>query len=323
MVVIGIDLGGTKLSSALFSPDGAMKDKTITVLEERKGKDVGILILRTIYNLLKKTDKEVISIGISVPGIYNPDTGCVWAPNIPGWEKYPLLDEIITGMKTENIGVTIDSDRSCYILGETWLGAARGYASAIFLAVGTGIGAGIMVHGNVVRGWNGCAGSAGWLALDRPYEPEYNRCGCFEYHASGEGIARKAREMLSEDTRYDGILCKKDTDEINTYDVFDAYTKKDPIAIKILDESIKYWGMAVANLVSLFDPEIIVLGGGIFGPAAQFLSRIRHEAMKWAQPVSGRNVKLSVSMLGNDAGLIGAARLAILMDSKNSGVSKK
>ncbi len=115
----------------------------------------------------------------------------------------------------------IDSDRACYILGEVWQGSAKGCKDAVFLAVGTGIGAGILVEGKVMRGSNDIAGAIGWLALDRPFQQKYISCGCFEYHASGEGLAKVAKELVAQNP--DGILSAKNIDEITARDVFHAY----------------------------------------------------------------------------------------------------
>jgi len=209
------------------------------------------------------------------------------------------------------VPVKIDSDRTCYILGEAWRGAAQGCDDAIFLAVGTGIGAGILSNGRIVRGSNDIAGAIGWLALDRPYEKKYDSCGCFEHHASGEGIAKVARELLVSQKEYGGVLRSKSADEITAHDVFAAYAANDPVAIKTLDIAVEFWGMTAANLVSLFNPEKIIFGGGVFGPALRFLDAIYAEAKRWAQPISITQVKFAGSELGSDAGLYGAGYLAL------------
>jgi len=258
---------------------------------------------------IAETSDEVKAIGICVPGISYKETGKVWAPNIPGWEDYPLLDEI-RGSVPGKIHVEIDSDRACYILGEKWQGAARGLKDAIFLAVGTGIGAGIMINETVLRGSHDIAGAIGWLALNRPYKEEYRSCGCFEYNASGEGLAKVARDLLREQDNK-SFLSKKNKEEITARDVFDAYAQGDTVAVAVIKNAIGYWGMTVANLVSLFNPEMIIFGGGVFGPALQFLDQIYEESVKWAQPISIKQVKLSGSELGSDAGLIGAGYLAL------------
>ena len=311
MTAIGVDLGGTKLASAVFQPDGTMVHKKIVPLENRTGKDVGFLISSQIQRLMEICNNQVTSIGISVPGISYAGTGTVWAPNIPGWDNYPLFDEIQSILKSRNTKIKVDSDRSCYILGETWQGVAQGCKDAIFLSVGTGIGAGIMIDGQILHGSADIAGCAGWMAIDRPYRGDYKKCGCLEYLASGNGIANATRKLLSTDLKYNGELKKEDSRNLTSHDVFAAYKNNDPIAVKVIHDCIELWGMCVANLVSLFNPEMIILGGGVFGPAAQFLEEIRLEALKWAHPVGMTVVSLEISILGDDAGLIGAGRLAI------------
>jgi glucokinase len=314
MSVIGVDLGGTKLALALFSDDGTVVVRRTAPLAGRRGEEVGELIateLRTLLATPEAAADAPAAIGIAVPGIYRSATGRVWAPNIPGWDDYPLRDEIIAALGapaalTPGAGplpsapvVRVDSDRACAILGEAWCGTARGARDAIFIAVGTGIGAGILVNGAVVRGARDIAGAVGWLALDRQYRPGYSAMGCFEYHAAGPGLARAAAQL------------RGGTDEVTTAAVFEAYDAGDPVATRVIDDAVAIWGMAVANLVSTFDPEIVVFGGGVFGPAGRFLPRIRAEAERWAQPLSMPHVRLAVSSLGNDAVLFGAGHLAL------------
>ncbi|MDZ7337220.1 MAG: ROK family protein [candidate division KSB1 bacterium] len=312
-VALALDLGGTKLAAALFTQEGKLVHKQVVPLQGRVGGAVGELIREQIVLLLgvaKEQGYAPRALGVSVPGIAYAASGHVWAPNIPGWEDYPLREEIQTVPAAHALAVTIDSDRAAYIVGETWQGAAKGCKNAIFLAVGTGIGAGILVDGKVLRGHRDVAGAIGWMALDRPYRPEYKSCGCFEYYASGEGIARLAREMVAHDATYQGALRAKSLDLLTAPDVFAAYAAGDPLAARVFDECVAFWGMAVANLVSLFNPERIVFGGGVFGPAVQFLDRIAAEARLWAQPISITQVHLVASALGGEAGLYGAARLA-------------
>jgi glucokinase len=314
MPVIAFDLGGTKLAAALFSDDGDILFSQIVELEKKKGTEVVDLILKQSDLLLTKAGEQqvtVSSLGICVPGIAYEKTGRVWAPNIAGWEDYPLPDELRTGLKDKNIKISIDSDRACYILGEVWKGNARDCDNAIFLSVGTGIGAGILVNGQVLRGTNDIGGAIGWMALNKPYEEKYAACGCFEYNASGEGIVKVARELITGGRFTESILLKKTPGSLTAKDIFTAYNAKDKLAIAVIGNAIEYWGMAVANLVSLFNPEKIIFGGGVFGPALQFLDAIYEEAKKWAQPISIRQVVLEKSALGNEAGLYGAGYLVL------------
>jgi glucokinase len=309
MIVLAADLGGTKLSLAVFTGEGAILFKESIALNQRAGNEAGQLITSSIKKILleqKQQGNIIHSIGIAVPGISRKKIGTVWAPNIRGWENYPLLEEVkkISG----EIPVNIDSDRACYILGESWKGNAKGCRDAIYLAVGTGIGAGIIINGSVLNGAHDIAGAIGWMALQKPFEEKYISCGCFEYHASGEGLVNVAKEII-ESNNYTSDLSKLNT--IRAQDIFLAYEKDDPVAIAVIKQAIQFWGMAIANLVSLFNPEKIILGGGVFGPAVKFIPDIKKEANKWAQPVSMQHVNIEASLLGGDAGLHGAALLAL------------
>jgi len=309
MIVLAIDLGGTKLSCAVFTGEGTILHKETTALNNSTGKEVGQLITSSIKKLFsaQKDEGNIInSIGIAVPGISHKKSGTVWAPNISGWKNYPLLQEVKE--ISNEIPVSIDSDRACYILGESWKGNAKGCSDAIYLAVGTGIGAGILVNGSVLHGAYDIAGAIGWMALDRPFEDKYISCGCFEYHASGEGLTKVAREIIQSNNRTSEL---SKLVAITARDIFSAYEKNDAVAIAVIKQAIEFWGMAIANLVSLFNPEKIILGGGVFGPAIKFISGIREEASKWAQPVSMQQVSIEASALGSDAGLYGAALVAL------------
>jgi glucokinase len=312
MALLGIDLGGTKLALAIFTDDGKVLFKESVPLGSRKGPEVGKYITEMINRFMHSPvlqGNTINSIGISVPGISHISTGTVWAPNIPGWTEYPLLQEIRT--VCGGIQVTIDSDRACYILGELWQGNARGCRDAIFLSVGTGIGAGILINGEILRGSHDIAGCIGWMALERPFDNQYVSCGCFEHYASGEGIAKVAMAFLKEQKNYNGELKAKSNKKITSHDVFLAYDRGDPIAVRVIQLCIEYWGMAVANLVSLFNPEKIIFGGGVFGPGIPLIPAIKKEAAKWAQPISINQVSLDVSGLGGDAGVYGAGFLAL------------
>src|SRR3954452_14464318 len=140
MPVAGIDLGGIKLAVAAFSDDGTLLYRNAVPLACRTGSDGGALIASQVADLAKNHGCDAA--GVCIPGLYRASKGTVWAPNIPGWDDYPLLDEL-RALSGGTHAVAIDSDRAACILGETWRGAAQGARDAIFLAAGTGIGAGI------------------------------------------------------------------------------------------------------------------------------------------------------------------------------------
>ncbi len=317
MVTIGIDLGGTKVVGAVFDSNGNILNKAFCLLEGRSGKEVGMLVKDVINKLLNSPDyssSQIAAIGACVPGIANSKTGKVWAPNIPGWDDYPLQKEIEEHIDNTKVKVSVASDRTCYILGETWRGNAKGCDDAIFVAVGTGIGVGILTDGRILHGHSDIVGATGWMALQKPYLEEYKTYGCFESHASGTGIALQAQKLLkSNDSTYkSSILHQKEVDIITSHDIFAAYDKNDTLAKHVIDSAIELWGMASANYVSLFNPAKIIWGGGVFGPAVKFIDRIYEEACRWAQPISIKQVSFEPSALSGDAGLLGAGHLAML-----------
>lgn len=306
MAILGLDLGATKLATAIFLPDGKLLFREITPLNGRTGHDVGALIQNQVKKQLKSF--SIDSIGVSVPGISRDKTGTVWAPNIPGWEDFPLLKVIREVAPTQAIAV--ESDRACSIFGEQWQGNAKDSRHAIFIAVGTGIGAGIVDDGRLIKGAENIAGAVGWMALCRPFKSNYKPCGCFEYYASGAGIPKLTKEILDSESA-ESSLRTINSEKLTAYDVFNAYQANDPVALKVIKECVAFWGMASANLISIFNPETIIFGGGLFGPAVHLIEDIKAEASKWAQPISYTQAKFQASALGGDAAVYGAGYLAL------------
>ena len=187
MATIALDIGGTKIASAIFLSDGSMMFNRKRLLKGRTGHEVGKLaadILAKLLTVARKSRIQIDGVGVCIPGIVYSQTNRVWAPNIPGWDNYPLYEELRCVTPPE-VDIYIDSDRTCYMYGEMWQGAAKNCHSAVFIAVGTGIGAGIIIDGHVLHGASDIIGATGWMALQPPYKEDYKACGCFEYYASG------------------------------------------------------------------------------------------------------------------------------------------
>ncbi|MCL6268073.1 ROK family protein [Flagellimonas myxillae] len=312
--VIGIDIGGTKVSAALFEFGGSILKQEIEPVGQKKGKQlIGKIaeMALSLISIARDNNYEVNAIGACVPGIYNPSKKTVWAPNIPEWDQIPLWDELTELIEDPSIHLIIESDRSCYILGEVWQGCAKGCSDAIFLAVGTGIGAGILSKNVIISGASGVGGAIGWLGMEPPFSEHYQSCGNFEFYASGNGLVRSAIEVMDKPVGKGSSLREITRSQLTAQDIFKAYENQDRVAIEVINKAILYWGMAVANLVSIFNPEKVIFGGGVFGPAIQFFDQILEEAKKWAQPISMQEMSLEASNLGGNAGLFGAAYLAI------------
>lgn len=312
MAVIALDMGGTKIEGAVVLPDGTTALNCRNLLAGATGREVAEIAAATARKLIDEAhvlDIEVTAVGVCVPGIVYSETGTVWAPNVPGWECFPLHHFLTSALP--GLPVYIDSDRSCAIYGETWTGVAAEARNAVFFAVGTGIGLGIKIDGHVIHGHSDIAGAAGWMALQTPAELKYKACGCFEYYASGNGIGARARGLIRDGAEGCRLPGSKPVEQITSHDVFDAYDHGDAIATSVLHKAVKMWGMASANIVSLLNPEVIIWGGGVFGPAVRFIDDIRAEAALWAQPVAMGQVRYVASHASGNPILQGAAYIAL------------
>lgn len=314
MSIIAVDIGGTKIACAIFDSSRKMSHYNKNLLKGRTDHDVAKLIIKLVNKLIaiaERKDIPIQAIGICVPGIVYPQEGRVWAPNIPGWIRYPLVEVIKSNINVQSVPIFMESDRTCYLYGELWQGAAKGCHSAVFVAVGTGIGMGIMIDNRLLHGAGDIIGASGWMALQPPYLEEYDRCGCFEYYASGNGISDRAKDLIRAEKNYRGILRQKTIVRITSQDVFAALEEGDPMAQKVIDKAVEMWGMASANIVSLLNPQKIIWGGGVFGPATKLIPKIYEESAKWAQPIGIKQVSYEASQLQGNAGLYGAGYLAI------------
>ncbi|MCX6573435.1 MAG: ROK family protein, partial [Candidatus Aminicenantes bacterium] len=181
----------------------------------------------------------------------------------------------------------------------------------VFLAVGTGIGAGIISGGRILHGHEDIAGAVGWFGLDPRFKPEYAAMGSFEAEAAGNSVARKARARL-EQGRPSAMrdLAGGDLASVTAEIVAEAARRGDPAALEVVAEVVTYLAMGVANIVSILNPEVVVLGGGLFQAADIYLEPVRREFRRWAQPLAARAVRIEPSALGEDAGLYGCGKLA-------------
>jgi glucokinase len=290
---LAIDFGGTKVAFAVIDSDGAVLSHAKRPSHEGGAAVSFDTLLATASDTVRAaglTWVDVGAAGVAVPGVYNVATGRAWAPNLWGRGEVPLLGELRERLP---VRVVIDSDRSACVLGEVWQGAARGCTDVVFLAVGTGIGAGILSHGRLVRGSGGIAGAVGWFALDPRWRGDYGRMGSFEAEAAGPALARRLGAASAES-------------------VVEAARRGDPSARQAVSETVEWLAMGAANLISALDPQVVVLGGGLMQAGDLFLEPVRRAVRRWAQPIAVEQCRIELSRLGEDAALYGAARLAFL-----------
>jgi glucokinase len=290
--VMAIDLGGTKIAAALVSPDGKLSMRSSISVDARSVESPVNQIVELTRNLIHRQANKIEAAGIAVPGLVRRD-GTVWAPNLTGWTRMPLARRL---QRALGMPVIVESDRNASVLGEIWRGAAKGKDDAIVLMLGTGIGAGIWSGGRLVRGAHELSGCVGWMVVAEEYGTEGKQVGQLESLAAGPAIARRAR--------------RKDSREASAYEVAEAARRGDATAKKVYLDAGRLLGYGVANLVSLFDPEIVVITGGLAQASDLFLDVLRKAMRERAQPISGKQVRTIVSRLGADANLLGVARLA-------------
>jgi glucokinase len=287
--VWAVDIGGTKIAAARVTRTGRISDYAETATPSAGGYDV----VEAVVELLRQIPgKETGAIGADVPGLAYPD-GRVWAPNIPGWERMPLGPAL---RKRFRLPTLVESDRNAFVVGEAWKGAARHCRDVIFLAVGTGIGAGILSGGRLVRGHGELAGAVGWMALRDQYRPIYKSIGCFEALASGTGIGRAASREFGR--------------KLSARELAAWARQGNRKARKLLECAGHDLGLALANLVDVLNPEVIVMGGGVAAAGNLILDSARRTMKQWGQPLAVRQVRVVRSRLGVRAGLLGAAKLA-------------
>jgi glucokinase len=280
--VLAVDLGGTKTAIALVGEAGR-------IAEKRKLR-AARTFEATIAQIPASLANGAAAAGVVVPGICQPRTGNAWAPNLWDRDFHPLQDALEQRL---GLPIAIGSDRTGSVLAEQWLGVARGLRHVVFVAVGTGIGVGIVADGRPVEGAHGIAGAAGWMVVGGRWRPEYIKCGGWETEASGPAVARRAGMQSAEA-------------------VVAAAKAGNETAVEALHRTADYLALGIASLIGVLDPEMVVLGGGLMQASDLLLERIRSQALRWTQPIAAKVVKIEKTMLGEDAGLLGAARLAWL-----------
>jgi len=305
--VLAVDLGGTKVAVALLSPQGMILQRA----QEPTNQDGPIYLIAQIIRLLKGLLAEsqllinsIQGVGIGIPAVLASYTDFViWGPNLKGWRSVDLR-----GPLERELGcpVYVEYDGHTAVLGEWWQGAGQGYRSIAMIIVGTGIGGGLILDGKLYRGHDRLAGAAGWFALTTDANADDDRgqsIGHWESLAAGPGIAQRAVHLLAEYPT--SSLHAYAITAITAKVVFEAARKKDPLAFRVVQETARLIGLGVANVVSLVNPEIVVLGGSI-GCQPELLHPVQMVVTRWAQPASASSVKILLSQLGSDAGLYGA-----------------
>lgn len=313
--IIGVDLGGTKISAGALREDGrdAHGMRSITTQAELGAEGVVDRIVGLIEGVILDTinetgasRKDFLGIGLGAPGPLDREKGLVViAPNL-GWRDFPLRDRITSRL---GLPATLDNDANCATVGEWWLGAARGGRNVVGITIGTGIGGGLILNGELYHGSSDVAGEIGHTTID--VNGRHCKCGnygCLEAYASGPAIATRAREALvREDTAsllpsmVDGQL-----DRITAEVVYDAAKKGDALANEIVRDTARYLGAGIATLLNLFNPDVVVVAGGVTRAGEALFGPLRTEVRRRAFKPAVTAARIVPAELPGTAGVVGA-----------------
>jgi len=299
-LVAGVDIGGSHFSLALADEDGRFLGRASSPIRGDEGPDrILAMTAEAIQAALaeqQSSQEDLKAVGVAVPGFVDPETGVVGvASNLAGWTNVPVAEMLRRRFK---VPVTVDNDVNLAALGEMWRGAGRRRRHLLFVAPGTGIGAGIIIDGRLHRGAHHFAGEIGYCCPSPEYlDKDYGLLGCLETLASGPGLLRRARERLG------GRLPAGAT----ARDVFEMASAGDAEAAALCEETATLIGIAVGNVVAALDPEVVVFGGGLSREGEALLGRVREVVYRMV-PV---RPEIVVSALGDDAQLYGAVRAAL------------
>ena len=305
----GIDLGGTTVKLAFFDREGTLLDKwEIPTVKENNGAQILPDIAASVKKYLAEKNipnEDIIGIGMGVPGPVNGNGVINRCVNL-GWGVFNIHEEL---EKLTGFPVRAGNDANVAALGEYWKGGGKGYENVVMVTLGTGVGGGIILGGQVLHGSTGAAGEIGHLVAD-PHETEVCGCGkkgCAEQYCSATGIVRVAKKFLSEKEIPSAL---RDCENMTCKDVFDAAAAGDGAANEILEIVFNYMGRFIADICAVVNPQAVVIGGGVSKAGGVLTEGIRKYFDKYAfHAVKGAVFNLAT--LGNDAGAYGAFKLAL------------
>lgn len=315
MYYLGIDLGGTNIAVGLVDENLSIVKKTSTPTLATRPTDE---IVKDMADLCQKLCEEcgialsdVAACGIASPGTVNSETGVVeFSNNIP-MRDYPMAEKLAEFLGFDKI--FMDNDANAAALGETLAGAAKGASSAVMVTLGTGVGGGIVIDGKIYSGFNHAGAELGHIVIEKGGKPcTCGRKGCWEAYSSATGLIKMTREKL--ETTKDTVMwemIENDLDKISGRTAFNAMKLNgDKAGKEVCDEYISYLACGLANIINIFQPEIICIGGGVCNEGDPLFVPLREQvAVENFARNSEKQTKIVKAALGNDAGIIGAAVL--------------
>jgi len=312
MYIVSVDLGGTNIRVALVDQNGKIIEKQEIPTRVAEGEKIVIRqmkeLIRDVIKKSKMAVQQIMGIGIASPGPLDTKTGVIInTPNL-GWKNVPLKDAI---EEEFHLPTYVDNDGNLAALGEYWLGAGVKVNYLVCLTLGTGIGGGIIINGEIFHGATDAAGELGHVIV----EPNGLRCGCGNYgcmeaYASGTGITKRTTQAIKEGAVTSITeLVKNQLEKITPLIVYQAATKGDELANHILNETARYLGIGIVSIVNVLNPQLVIIGGRVVQMGELLLNYIKDEVAKRAFLEPCKRIAIVPAKLGDDAGIIGAAKM--------------
>jgi glucokinase len=315
-LIVGIDIGGTKVAGGLVTPHGRLVKSSIVPTRAAEGfKTSFTQIVGLIESLIQEAGgkEKIAGIGMCAPGPINPKLGSVInPPNLPGWRNIQLERKI---HRRFGLPAKVENDANAAGLAEALFGAAKGYRDVFYVTVSTGIGTGIIINRRIYHGKNGVAGEGGHISIDyrSPYRCGCGTLGCIEALAAGPGMVRRTRVKLEQEHTLPSLLREMTGNHLSRLTpkmIQEASRAHDPVAQSIIDETGFFLGVWLAGMITLLDPEAIVIGGGVSQIGRPLFKGIRETIPQYTI-----NRRLAVktpilpAMLQKNVGVYGAAAL--------------
>ncbi|HUW32246.1 MAG TPA: ROK family protein [Planctomycetota bacterium] len=311
---IGIDLGGTFIKGGVIDLKGKVLGSTSIETQAGKGPDVVLErmaeLSRQVVQIAKISWDQVKCVGVGTPGPLSRAKGIVYtAPNLPGWENVRVVKVLKRKLHKP---VFLENDANAAAYAENWVGAGRGASSMIILTLGTGIGGGVVLEGDVWHGRDDAAGELGHMSIN--FDGPKCNCGsygCIEAYASAPATVRRALDGIEQGKRTSLRKLLGKNGEITAKDIYVAAVGGDKFALRTIQSTGKLLGIAVANFVNIFNPELVVLFGGLAGAGDMLFDPVRDEVRRRALKPAADTVRIVPARLGGNAGIIGAAGCAL------------
>lgn len=311
---IGIDIGGTTIKIGIVDEKGEIiyRDSTLTKVElgYEKVKDDLIDLINKAIKLSKSKGYDIKSIGIGVPGVTDPNSDyVVYATNLK-WRNAPLGKDL---KSTYDIPIYIDNDATVAGIAESVKGITKGYKNSVFLTLGTGVGSGIIINNKVYSGSHNKGSEIGHIIVgENFYDCNCGNNGCLETFASATAISKYTHKLINEGYNDEEFMdaLKSNDNIIDTKLVFELAKKGNKLALKSVERMTDYLAIGLANIINLIDPDIIAIGGGVSKAGEYLIEKINKKIINYVIFKEGEITQISLSQLGNEAGIIGAALIS-------------